>query len=238
MKKDTTNTVTFYSELNKDKLLTKYIWFCRVKYRGVVNNFDTNGGFIKYSELKSLHLTLGTSKSNIQKLFKAFNELSWITPTHTGYQLIGSIKIAQVYVSEIKRITIKSLNKKVLITRVANSLILTSINRQIYRDTKLSKARLKKQSRILAPNKKYSMSVRTLSKKMGYKSPQTGVRIEKQLEQSGLFKIIRSVNEVCPASEYNLRVKSGQELEKMCFIKNGIVYKRETNNLIPLTKCA
>lgn len=234
MKKEIPNTVKFYAELNRDKLLTKYIWFCRIKYRGVIDNFDTNGGFIQYSEIKTLHLALNTSKSNIQKLFKAFNELSWLEQTHTGYKLIGCIKIAQVYVPKIKKISFLSLDKNELITKAANRLINTSIDQQTYKHTRKSKAWLKNNSRILAEKKEYTMSVRTLSRKMGFKSPQTGVKIEKRLESAGLFRIERSVSEVCPVSEYNLRVKSGEDLEKMCFIKNGIVYKRNVNNLIPI----
>lgn len=235
-KKEIPNTVAFYAELNRDKLLTKYIWFCRVKYRGVVNNFDTNGGFITFSEIKKLHLELNTSKSNIQKLFKAFNELSWLEQTHTGYKLIGCIKIAQIYVPEIKKITFLSFNKSDILIQSANSLLRTSITQQAYKHTRKSKAWLKKHSRILAENQEYTMSVRTLARKMGFKSPMSGVNIEKKLEKAGLFKIERSVQELCPIQEYNIRVKAGQELEKRCFIKNGIVYQRMTNNLIPIKR--
>jgi len=233
-------TIDFYAALNREKLLSKYIYFHRLKYLSVKNNFDFSGGFIRFGEVKTIASLLKTSHHNIRKLIKAFVDLGWLMKKKTGYVLIGWREIAKKYgFDRLSKIKFFDYKKTELMCMCANLLIVRSIDRQIYRNggKLLSKARLKKTAKILAKDEKYTMSVRGISKRLGYSCAMTGTRMQKSLEKKGLLKVKRKRTKfLCGINEYHARIKVDETLERKCYVVGRNVYQRLCNNLIPIKK--
>lgn len=231
-------TIDFYAALNREKLLSKYIYFHRLKYLSVKNNFDFSGGFIRFGEVKTIASLLKTSHHNIRKLIKAFVDLGWLVKKKTGYVLIGWREIAKKYGIELKRLRFFENDKKELIKTSAQKLIRRNISQQIFnRHNRLSKGRVKKMVGILSKEPEFTMSVKTIREKLGYKCDMTGTRVTKMLQSEGLLKIkSMGVEYVCHAKYFPALVDSNEEFAKKCFIAGNGVYRRLCNNLIPINK--
>jgi len=52
------STIEFYKRLRQAGVLTDFILFGNIKFRGIVHGKDTNGGFIHKSRIKLLPITI------------------------------------------------------------------------------------------------------------------------------------------------------------------------------------
>lgn len=238
MNNATDQTIDFFASLNRDGLVTKYIYFHRIKYLSVSEGVDSCGGFIKFKEISSIASLINTSRQNVNRLIKKFVEIGWFIKTRTGYALVGWRKIAKGYGIELKKIRIFENSKKELMTKCAAVFVKRNIQKQIFKDRDcrcLTKGRVNKIVKTLSKEHQYSVSVRTIGTKLGYVSDMTGSRIEKNLEKLGYIKVERNRRAfVCKIEEYPFYLQGHPEMEKRCFVVGTGVYQRLCNNITPL----
>ncbi len=238
MNNATNQTIDFFAALNRDSLVTKYIYFHRIKYLSVDNGVDACGGFISFKEVKYIASLINTSRQNVNRLIKKFIELGWFIKTKTGYILIGWRKIAKRYGIELKKIRIFENSKKELMNKCGSIFLKRNIGKQIFKDREcsgLKKGRVNKIVKTLSKEHEYSVSVRTIATRLGYMSAMSGTRIEKKLEDTGHIKVERKRKSfVCKIEQYPLFLKAHPEMENRCFVVGTGVYQRLCNNIIPV----
>lgn len=221
-------TIKFYANLNRNGLLSKFVWFHRLKYLSVKNTKDLSGGFIRFKELKFAAQELGTSKGNIDKLIRRFVLLGWMKKEKLGYRLIGWRKITEQYQPGLKKILFFAPDKKKLIIKYSSIDIKRNENQQIFRERGLKKRP------ILLNSERFSLSQRTMGYRAGYKSAMSGYRLQQLLKKEKLIKIEKQDIFVCKSEEYSAVVKHCKDLWGRCYSKDGNIYKRLCNNIIPL----
>lgn len=238
MANSTDQTIKFFASLNEDKLLTKYVYFHRIKYLSVSKGVDSCGGFISFKEIPSIASLINTSRQNVNKLIRKFVELGWFIKTKTGYALIGWRKVAKSYGLEFKKIRIFENSKKELVLKCSAVSMKRNFKRQDFKENEcgcIPNGRVNKNVRTLSNKHQYSLSVRTISKNIGYRSAMAGTRIEKALEASGHIRVERNRKAfVCKIEQYPIFMKGNPEMEGRCFIVGTGVYQRLCNNITPL----
>jgi hypothetical protein len=231
------STIEFYKRLRQAGVLTDFILFGNIKFRGIVNGKDMNGGFIHKSRIKLISAELGINYNTFRKGVSRLVALGWLVPTKTGYRLVGHEVLFEQYASdlEIKKLCVFAKTKKDLIKQLGITLIKNNLKTQLYREYQGRTKNWNKNciSNFLADDR-FTMSVRKMSEHLGYKSAMSSTRLQKKLEADGLLKVGRKTAKLCSAAEYPLLLKSDDSLSNKCFIAGGQVYQRLCNNLTPL----
>lgn len=231
------STIEFYKRLRQAGVLTNFILFSNIKFRKIVERQDLNGGFLKRSQIKSVACELGINYNTFRKGVSKLVSLGWLVETKTGYRLLGHRVLFKQYASdlEIKRLCIYAKSKKELVKQLGINLIQNNLKTQLYREYQGKTKNWNKNriSNFLADDR-FTMSVRKMGSYLGYKSPMSSVRLQKELELNGMLKVERRTRKLCHASEYALLLKSDDTLQSKCFIKDEQVYQRLCNNLTPL----
>jgi DNA-binding transcriptional regulator YhcF (GntR family) len=223
--------------MRKAGLLTDFILFSNIKFKNIEDGQDLNGGFLKKSQVKLTSSQLGINYNTFRKGISKLVSLNWLVPTQTGYRLIGHRLIFNKYAEdlEISKLCIFAKSKKELVKKLGINLIKNNLKTQLYREYNGKPKNWKKNciSNFLTENR-FTMSVRKMGYYLGYKSPMSIVRLQKELESEGMLKIERRTKRLCHASEYAFLLKSDDTLQSKCFIKDEQVYQRLCNNLTAL----
>lgn len=238
-------TIDFYADLNKAGLRSRYILFDQIKYINIapltINNkrkcTDLNGGFLHKSKLIATAKELNISVNTLRQRLSDFNRIGWVNRTHTGWKLISWKKIVHNYQPNIKKIAFKEKTEQKLNEKLAYEIIERSIKKQVHAKYSYeSKSTRKNLAHALLSSSEFSISCRTLAKKLGYSSPATGIRMEQILKKQNLIKIEKRQRKLCDVEFYEIELENNQGLINRCFILGGTVYERLCNNLIPVKK--
>lgn len=239
-----TKTIDFYANLRRNNLLSKYILFDKIKYRNIkLQNkiegqkkrrcTDLTGGFIHKESIKETYQSLKIPKNTFLQRLSDFKRLGWIIPFHTGYQLISWKKIADSMGVIPKKLIFKEKNKSSLNKRLAYELINNTEKQQIF---KVHPANTKKERKnnVLAHFKcpDFSLSIRTLAYRLGFKSAMTGLRLEKSLKKSGHLKIEKRNKHLCSMKDFSNYLLAYPEIINRFFFRETEVFERLCNNLI------
>lgn len=231
------STIEFYKRLRQAGVLTDFILFSNIKFRKIVDGKDMSGGFLKKSQIKSIASELGINYNTFRKGISKLVSLKWLVPTETGYRLVGHHLLFEQYASDlnIKRLCIFAKSRKELVKQLGINLIKNNLKTQLYREYHGRTKNWKKNciSNFLTDDR-FTMSVRKMAGYLGYKSPMSSTRLQKELESDGLLKVKRKVERICHASEYSFLLKYDDSLQYKCFVKDEQVYRRVCNNLIPV----
>ena len=230
-------TFQLYLGLNKAKLLSKFILFQRIKYINILKgkrDSDLNGGFLSRASFLLTAQKLGISVHTLRQRVADFSKLGWMRKTFSGHKLISWRKIADKYALGIKKIRYFAENKLDLINILAYHYIRRNIKQQIHRkNIQYRPGALKKISQALSVEPEYSLSVRTIASVFGYLSPSTGSRIEHKVRRLGLIRIQKRERELCPSEQFASFLKYHPEVDGRVFKRDGIMFERLCNNLIP-----
>lgn len=249
----TDQSLAFLAQIRQQKLLSQYQLFNKLKFRNiergelqkVVNgkarfvnhSTDATGGFVSNKGLKKLSSDLGYNWNTFRKLKADLVNLGWLYECKTGYKLISQERLIKSIDSnlELKKIIIYGKDKKELNENIALSLIKNSISQQVFkRSNGESKHWNKKKLSCAKTTDLYTLSTRTMMKRMGYKTPATISRLQRKLEVDGKLKVERRNTYVCTIKQFPLVYTYDRSLKGCCFKRDGAVYKRECNNLIVL----
>lgn len=231
-------TYQLYDKLREANLIPQFLLLQRIRYSNISSGkikYDLNGGFIHKSSLQDLAKKLEIPYNTLRQRISEFKKLGWVIKNHTGWAIISWRKIASQYTEQLNKIKLFAKTKKELLNVISFQKIKKNLKQQFYAKYKFMSERWqKKHSKPILTEQEYSLSVRTVAKMMGYKSPVTGSRIEKRLVKAGKIKIEKHFRTICPANEYHLAIKAMPELAGRCFFYQDKVVERLCNNIILL----
>lgn len=241
-------TIEFYANLNKAGLLTLHCTFNKIKYRKVVESgsysfktkkgktrtmptySDDAGGFFLKSEVKTMANEFGKNYQTFRKQVSKMVSIGWLIPTQTGYRCIGKQKLFNKYGKYLNKLSFHAPTKAEVLKTAAIRFLKVNYAQQLYRQYKCP-ARKHKHARALLESKDYTVSIRKLQKVLGYKTPMSGLKMEKILEREKLITIEKRSEPLCHAAHYPFLVKLDESLIKKCFYVGSTVYQRLTNNI-------
>jgi len=165
-------------------------------------NLKSNKNSGHYITLKEIQDCTNESFSSIYKKITKMIELKWINKDSNGFKLISYDKLFKLlgYNMAIKKCKkgFRAGTFKIFKIAIQNFLeniyieeIKLNFQKQKYRVRKKLTQKRVKVDTTNRVNKDITLSVRGVSRILGYKSASTGYKIEKQLEKSKLITIIR-----------------------------------------------
>jgi hypothetical protein len=241
-------TIEFYANLNRTGLLTLHCTFNKIKYRKVTESgsysfktkkgkiktmptyTDDAGGFFLKSEVKTMANEFGKNYQTFRKQVSKMVSIGWLIPTQTGYRCIGKQKLFNKYGNELSRLSFHAPTKAEVLKTAAIRFLKVNYAQQLYRQYNCP-ARKHKHARALLESKDYTVSIRKLQRVLGYKTPMSGLKMEKILEREKLITIEKRSQPFCHASVYPALVKIDETLTRRCFYIGDIVHERLTNNI-------
>lgn len=214
-------------------MLTKYILFDRIKYSTL-----TDGGFLHRSKLQLLAKTLDINYNTIRKGISDFKKLGWMERTFTGWNITSWKTIKGEIEPLLTKIKFKETTKEKLVNTLTHRFITQSLKRQVFNvySKYHTNSWLKNKTRAIQRDESFSMSVRSVVQCIGYKSASTGSKIEHRLKKLDLLSVFHRNEKVCTVEDYGSYLKGNPEMTSYCFVKEGIIYRRLCNNLIPISK--
>jgi len=245
-------TLEFYKTLNQQRLLSRWHLFDKLKYRNIdcqkrikvkygkekLRNFytDKTGGYIHKSQINKIAKQLEISSNTLRQRLSDFKTLGWATKTKQGFILNNWKIIARQFTPKINYIRLKAKTYDQLKKDFAYKYLNTNIRQQVFnKNSHWTKKTHKKLCNAAVKDSEYSVSVRTLARNLGFKSPATGTRYERLLEKDKRIKVIRRTVPLCHINLFNEYIEDNPSLNGKCFVAyDGTVYQRLCNNIIPL----
>lgn len=244
-------TVVFYGTLNSIGLLDLFNKFLHIKFRKNVfskekfikdrngkiikktSNNDMGGGSFKRIEIPAIALELGIKEDTLQRLIKIMVDHGWLKPTYTAYRIAPMRMFFAKYTPnlKIKKITFRCLDKKELMRQCVIFYLKPNFQQQFFRHRRRVPKRLTKYCKALLEDSKFSMSVRTLQKILGYKSPASACKRMLELEKEGILIIKRRREYLCEKGQLPFFLKGNPEFVNSFFVIKNEVYKRLCNNI-------
>jgi DNA-binding Lrp family transcriptional regulator len=221
--------------LNRSGLLNSFLLFHRIKYLYLFGRNEQSGGFVRKDKIEDIRNLLGISKSHLCSSLKLFCDIGWATKSHCGYRLKGWRHFRK-YAPKLTRLTVIEESKFEYVLKILELYIKNNLAQQEHQkalDSVTGERSYSKKAAYLS-REEFSISVRTIAKRLGFKSPTIACELLKELERRGKIQVVRNNKYVCELDAYNVKLIYGYLEKKKCFVKDGKVYQRMLNNIIPI----
>jgi transposase len=233
----TSKEIELYATLRREGLLNLWVKLMKLKHRNLAKNGkDLTGGFIHIKNIKAIAKQIEIPYHTLRNHLMRMYQEGWLRKIHTGYRVLSWKTIALLYNLEIKKLKIFAYTLKELTARITDAFVVRHIKSQVYKQRKSQG--LSTQTNLvhaLVVEDEYSLSVRQVSKGLGFKGAMSGSRRLKESEARGKVKVKRNSTFVCELQDFGYYGKLDENKGK-CFLKEGQVFRRERSNVIPQLK--
>jgi hypothetical protein len=233
----TSKEIEFYATLRREGLLNLWVKLMKLKHRNLTKKGkDLTGGFIHIKNIKAIAKQIEIPYHTLRNHLMRMYQEGWLRKIKTGYRILSWTKITLLYNIEIKKLKIFAYTLKELTAKITEAFVPRHIKSQVYSQRKSQGLTTQKNLvTALVVEEEFSLSVRQVSKALGFKGAMSGSRKLKELETKGKVQIKRKSTYVCEIQDFHYFGRL-EENKSKCFINEGQVFRRERSNVIPLLK--